>query len=78
MDINRSIAEDILEDGATSVAEAVRWSGVGRTRLYAAMADGSLVFIQKGGRRLIPRRALRQFLAADLVNHRPCLNSNAA
>ncbi len=62
--------ESLVEDGAVTVSEAVVWSGVGRTRLYAEMADGNLPFVQKGRRRLIPRKALRQLLAESLVGDR--------
>ena len=61
-------AEAILEEGAVTVAEAVAWSGVGRTRLYGEMAAGNLPFVQKGTRRLIPRKALRKLLAESLVS----------
>jgi excisionase family DNA binding protein len=63
-------AEELLEDGALTIDEAVAWSGVGRTRLYGEMADGNLPFVQKGARRLIPRKALRQLLAESLVSSR--------
>ena len=62
-----SDTEDLLNDGAMTVDEAVIWSGVRRTRLYAAMASGRLPFVQMGGRRLIPRIALQELLADSLV-----------
>lgn len=61
--------DHILDDGAIPICEAVAWSGIGRTRLYLAMAEGRLPFIQSGKRRLIPRRALQRFLAEGLVDH---------
>lgn len=62
--------ESLLDDGAVTVSDAVAWSGMGRTRLYDAMASGDLPFVQKGRRRLIPRKALRQLLADSLVGGR--------
>ncbi len=60
-------AEEIVEEGAMTVADATAFSGLGRTRLYNAMATGRLAFIQYGRRRLIPRKALRELLAEELV-----------
>ncbi len=64
----KNTAQDLLADGAMTISEAVKWSGVGRTRLYAAMNDGRLPYVQSGTRRLIPRKALRSFLVAGLIN----------
>jgi excisionase family DNA binding protein len=58
---------DLLRDGAITIDEAVAWSGIRRTRLYSAMADGRLPYVQSGRRRLIPRDALREFLADGLT-----------
>jgi hypothetical protein len=41
-----------------SVREAVRISGVGRTKLYALMASGRLNFIKVDKRRLVVRRSI--------------------
>lgn len=60
--------EELLEDGALTIDQAVSWSGVGRTQLYGEMANGNLPFVQKGARRLIPRKALRRLLAEGLVS----------
>ena len=57
---------EMFADGATTVADAVKEFAIGRTRLYELMSDGKLPFAQLGGRRLIPRRALRRLLAAHL------------
>ena len=61
-------AMELLEDGAMTVNDAVEWSGIRRTRLYLAMADGRLPSIKEGRRRLIPRVALRKLLAENLVD----------
>jgi excisionase family DNA binding protein len=60
-------AMELLEDGAMTVNDAVEWSGIRRTRLYQAMADGRLPSVKEGRRRLIPRVALRRLLAENLV-----------
>ena len=65
--ITSTAAADLLRDGALTVDEAVVWSGIRRTRLYAAMSDGRLPFVQLGKRRLIPRAALQDLLAEGLV-----------
>ena len=63
----RSDAIELLADGALSVAEAVRFASVSRATLYAAMSAGELVFVKRGRRRLIPKRALVAWLAAGLT-----------
>jgi excisionase family DNA binding protein len=68
----REVAEvadvpEVVGDGAVPLREAVRFSGLTRTALYAAMSRGELPFVKIGKRRLIPRNALRQLLAGGLV-----------
>ena len=60
-------AQDVVDEGAMTVDEAVKWSSLGRTRLYKAMDEGRLPFIKLGKRRLIPRKALRDLLARAVV-----------
>ena len=62
---------EIVHDGAMSVSAAVAWTGVGRSKLYEAMSRGHLRFLKDGKRRLIPRRALREYLAQRLVDNCP-------
>ena len=57
---------DLLDDGAMRVDDAVVWSGIGRSMLYKLMACGEISSIKAGGRRLIPRRALRAYLETRL------------
>jgi hypothetical protein len=47
-----------------SVFEASAISGVGRTKLYEAMATGQLIARKYGKRRIILRDDLRQFLTS--------------
>lgn len=49
---------------AVSVPEAVRLSGVGRTKLYEAITSGALRSIKVGKRRLVTIEALRAWLTA--------------
>jgi len=59
-------ASEVLADGCMSIAEAVRFSGLSRSTLYAAMDHGELVFVKVGRRRLLPRQSLVQWLARGL------------
>lgn len=50
-----------------SVRDAVAFTGFGKTIIYDAMEDGSLPYVQSGRRKVIPRRALQEWLADRLV-----------
>jgi len=54
-------AQNSIREGL-SIAEACAISGIGRTRLYAAIATGDLLARRYGKRRIILRSDLRQFL----------------
>jgi len=58
---------DLLVKGTVTVKQAVADYGIGRTRLYALMMDGTLPYSQIGSRRLIPRQALEDLIARNLV-----------
>ena len=58
------MAEATLEKQGLTVAEASHVAGIGRTKLYEAMADGRLKARKMGKRRLIFRDDLRKFLQA--------------
>ncbi len=49
---------------ALSIQEACRFSGLGRTRLYAAISSGELKTLKVGTRRLVPVAALEAWLAS--------------
>jgi excisionase family DNA binding protein len=57
---------EVLSDGCVGIHEAVRFSGLSRSTLYAAMDIGELAFVKIGRRRLLPRRALVEWLAFGL------------
>jgi len=56
-------ALDALADGCIGISEAMRFSGLSRSTLYAAMEAGELPFVKIGRRRLLPRQSLVQWLA---------------
>lgn len=59
---------ELARDGAAQVPEACRFLGIGRTRLYDLMGDGSLKYTKIGARRVIPRVELRRYLASVLAD----------
>ena len=59
----RPALTEVFADGAVTVPETTRFSGIGRTQLYDLMATGRLPFTKVGARRLIPRRGLIDLLA---------------
>jgi excisionase family DNA binding protein len=59
--------EQMVEEGAVTVAHACRFAGVGRTFLYGLMDAGRLRYVKLGKRRLIPRAELRRLLAEGVV-----------
>ena len=63
---NKQIAEDLLSDGAVTIAGAVKEFGLGRTTIYELMGRGELPYSDVTGRRLIPRIALRRLLAGGM------------
>ncbi len=59
----RADGADVWRDGGLSIAEAVRFSGVGRSKLYVEMDMGKLPFTKIGRRRVVARRGLVDLLA---------------
>ncbi len=57
---------------AFTLKEASAAIGVGRTTLYAAIADGRLIALKMGNRTLIPAESLRGWIASlPRVTHEP-------
>jgi len=56
-------ADDVWMDGGLTVAEAVRFAGVGRSTLYGEMEAGRLPYSKVGRRRIVARRGLVALLA---------------
>ncbi|MCL4684961.1 helix-turn-helix domain-containing protein [Myxococcota bacterium] len=48
----------VWADGGASLAEAARFSGLGRSKLYQLMDDGKLPYTKVGRRRILARRGL--------------------
>lgn len=61
---------------AYSIPDACNALSIGRTRLYALIAEGQLEARQCGGRTLIPAESLRAFVAA--LPPAPIRKKNAA
>lgn len=55
---------DLIERLAYTPAEACEVLRVGRTKLYELIGDGKLKAVALGGKTLIPRAEVEQFLAA--------------
>ncbi|MBP8231005.1 MAG: excisionase family DNA-binding protein [Rhizorhabdus sp.] len=49
-----------------SIREACQASSLGRTTLYARIADGTLRTVRVGGRRIIPADALRALVTGEV------------
>ena len=60
-------ALSMVREGAMTIEEAIRFTGVGRPFLYEAMSRGELPYIKMGAARRIPRRALELWLAKHLM-----------
>jgi excisionase family DNA binding protein len=71
--MNDSIQE--LQREGLSVFEACTVAGIGRTRLYYAIATGELVARKFGKRRIILRDDLRNFLSKLPIDARPVVRS---
>ncbi len=61
----------LFMDGAMSVADAVTFSGIGRTTLYELMRAGRLPSISLGRKRLVPKAALVQLLVDIAIGGAP-------
>jgi excisionase family DNA binding protein len=57
-----NITEEFQREGL-SIAEACAVAGIGRTKLYQAIGEGSLIARKYGKRRIVLRDDLRTFLA---------------
>jgi excisionase family DNA binding protein len=66
--VARGDALALAAEGALPVVEAARFLGISRSRLYELMQDGEVRFLRIGRRRVVPRVALREFLADRLAN----------
>jgi excisionase family DNA binding protein len=61
---------ELMSEGAVGIKDATKLAGVSRAFLYEAMRRGELPYCKVGwgkGKRVIPRRALAQWLADNLI-----------
>ncbi len=56
----------LLEDGMMSVAEAAAFARLSEKGIRRALESGKLVSLKRGQRRLVPRRALLDWLREGL------------
>jgi excisionase family DNA binding protein len=65
--MSKTDCERLVSDGAMDVPAACRFSGLGKTFLYARMDAGDLKYLKTGRRRLIPKAELVRYLATSMV-----------
>jgi len=58
------MTQQTIEREGLSISEASVFAGIGRTKIYEAINDGSLIARKHGKRTIILRDDLRAFLAA--------------
>lgn len=57
----------VVSDGMMSVRDAALFASISRSELYLLMDRGELSYAKIGRRRLIPRRALIELFARNVV-----------
>lgn len=62
--------EALVQDGAMDVPDACKFTGLGRSFLYALMEQGKIKFIKLGKRRLLPRAEVTRLLAEHVMMDR--------
>jgi excisionase family DNA binding protein len=60
-------ARDLVRDGLLTVREGAAFLGVSVASLYKVMERGDLAYVKLGRSRRIPRRALVELAARNLV-----------
>jgi len=58
---------DLVKDGLVDASEASQFTGLGKTKLYELMTNGTLPYVKIGAARRIPRRALIELMSQNLV-----------
>ena len=58
---------EMVSEGLLTVREAEDFSGLRKSKLYDLMQSGELPYAKCGGARRIPRRALQEYMAKNLV-----------
>jgi excisionase family DNA binding protein len=65
--MDSEVARDLVADGLKTVREAASFLGISVAGTYQLMARGDLPFVKIGRSRRIPRRALVELAAKNLV-----------
>ena len=58
---------ELVADGLLDVRQAEDFSGLKKSKLYVLMASGDLPYCEIGAAMRIPKRALVEFLADNLI-----------
>lgn len=66
-DMSAETKTKLASEGAVNVDEACKLLGIKRTMLYKLMGDNEIAYALIGKRRVIPRRAIQDYLAAQIV-----------
>lgn len=69
--MDTTTTHDLVSDGALGIRDAAAWLGISRSRLYELLAEGGIPTLRIGRRRVVPRAALRAFLAERLAEGLP-------
>lgn len=70
------VTGDVWSEGAVTVKEACRFTGLGRTLLFELIESGELVSDKIDNRRLIPRKALIELGLPPLGDPKPFRNGS--
>ena len=62
-----STNHELASDGALGIRDAAAWLGISRSRFYELLAEGGIPTVRIGRRRVVPRAALRAYLAERLA-----------
>jgi excisionase family DNA binding protein len=66
--VNTSESTSVIEDGFVSVPEVARFLRISRSKVYALMDSGEILYAKFGRCRRIPKKALAEFTERSLVN----------
>jgi excisionase family DNA binding protein len=67
MDTKRTGQAELVADGFLGVDRAAEFLGLSKAMVYILMSDGVIPFAKFGRARRIPRKALHDYAAAQLV-----------
>ena len=70
MNVNQAKAEELVADGLVGIKPSASFLQISVASLYAHMGRGELPFVKLGKSRRIPKKALIEFAARNLVSPR--------